>query len=171
MFLKKIYHHVHWRVKFLHILPDNRWNSAFSFSYISLAQRSTKLSLEQYVPTRLTTPTDMQGHFRGQLYTRNSMNGNLDENLLVSHVSFRFVYAAFRVSACTVRLHVRVSMRFTSVAHIVQAIPVSLLKCVFKNLVESQMLISHRFTCCKYTYAPGPWKICTKPYLGAQLTV
>lgn len=80
------------------------------------------LSLEQYVPTRLTTPTDRQGHFRGQLYTRNSMNGNLDASVLVSHVSFRFVYAAFRVSACTVRL--RVNMEFAPFAFTAQAIPV-----------------------------------------------
>jgi hypothetical protein len=119
--------HSSWQpVKFCLFLP-----------YISLAQRSTKLSPEQYVPTRLTTPTDRQGYFRGQLYTRNSMNGNPDENLLVSHVSFRFVYAAFRVSACTVRLHV--NMKFTSVAYTVQAIPVLRLKCVFKSLVESNV--------------------------------
>jgi hypothetical protein len=70
--------------------------------------------LKQYVPTRLETPTDRQGHFRGQLNTRNSMNGNVDENLLVSHVSFRFVYSAFRVSARTVRFHLNV--KFMSVA-------------------------------------------------------
>jgi hypothetical protein len=77
--------------------------------------------LKQYVPTRLETPTGRQGHFRGQLYTRNSMNGNVDESSLVSHVSFRFVYAAFRVSARTVRFHVNV--KIMSVARTIQTIP------------------------------------------------
>jgi hypothetical protein len=91
------------------------------------------LSLEQYVPTILATPTDRQGRFRGQLYTRNSMNGNLDGNLLVSHVSFRFVYAAFRVSACTVRFHI--NTKFMSLAHTVRAIPDLRLKCVPQSLI------------------------------------
>jgi hypothetical protein len=108
------------------------------------------LRFEQYVPTSLATPTDKQGQFRGQLYTRNSMNGNVDENLLVSHVSFRFVYAAFHVSARTVGFHVNV---FTSVTPAAQNGPIIRLT----NIIAT----FHRFTC--YRYASGPCKISRKP--------